>query len=245
MNPNQLSKRDDITESTASSHKTEDDDLCNCARPKSLREVSRVSHLSNETGQSDLADEGIADVEKGGHSVDECRALDRDGGDDGLAQLCRVISKRVILDAGEDGSKEDGNEGKNGRGCSELGHHVEGPRQGADPTDEGNNNGEHDSSAATNIIGGSHGVEDEAYSSCPPSPLLAPEQHLPNIADIAHFRMAQAKLPEHKTGVKNDKSNNDCQDNTRNQTENTVRPRETHDGETDVLTEEQTSSLLP
>ena len=50
-----------------SAHNAEDNNLANCDSPKSLGEISRVLHLSNKTGKSDLTNEGVADVEESIH----------------------------------------------------------------------------------------------------------------------------------------------------------------------------------
>ena len=59
------------------------------------------------------------------------------------------------FDAGEDGGKEDRNEGEEGRQRSKLGKGIKGAWEGADPGEDGPNGGEADSADST--IG--HGVE--------------------------------------------------------------------------------------
>lgn len=51
-----------------SSDETEDDDFGDCDHPKSFSKIVRVSHLGDEAGEGDLADEGITDVEEGIHA---------------------------------------------------------------------------------------------------------------------------------------------------------------------------------
>lgn len=114
----------------------------------------------------------------------------------------------------------------------------------------------------TDIIGLGHGVEvlganqdvktlnkgvvqDEDDGSKPPSPILAPEKNLAEIANISDFGVPQAELPKDQTSVENASSNEDGQDQSGDEAEDTVRPGETHNGEADVLGEEQGSRLLP
>lgn len=53
-----------------------------CFERKYIKSFSPgISHLSNETGECNLADKGIADIQKGAHGVDECSSLDGESGD--------------------------------------------------------------------------------------------------------------------------------------------------------------------
>jgi hypothetical protein len=52
---------------------------------------------------------------------------------------------------------------------------------------------EHDIEAFTYLDEGV--VQDKHHGSGIPCPLLAPEQHLPNVAHVSHFGMAQTEFP--------------------------------------------------
>lgn len=113
----------------SASNNAEDNDLEDGASPQGLGEVSGLLHFGNETGQSDLADEGIADVKESVEAVDEsCRSQREHGYDrravwQGFARQgvgCRdwAVPGRVALDTGENDSQDDGDEGENCRSGS-------------------------------------------------------------------------------------------------------------------------------
>lgn len=47
-----------------SPHKTEDDNIRNSHKSKSYLEIVWILHLRNEAGNGNLANEGVADIEK-------------------------------------------------------------------------------------------------------------------------------------------------------------------------------------
>lgn len=56
-------------------------------------DLPRVLHLRNETGQRNLADESVANVQEGIHSRDKGRGSNGNGRDDrGAASLCCACS---------------------------------------------------------------------------------------------------------------------------------------------------------
>lgn len=79
----------------------------------------------------------------------------------------------------------------------------------------------------------------------PPSPSVVEEDHLTKIADIADLRMTKTKLPDHERSVQDDGSHDDSHDKTRNQPQNRVGVGEGHNGQTDILGEQQRCCLLP
>jgi hypothetical protein len=77
-----------------------------------------------------------------------------------------------------------------------------------------------------------------------PSPCLAPEEHLTDIADVSDIWVAQAELPNDKGGVEDETSNDNGQYQARYQSKDRVGVWERHDGQTYVLGEEEGGSLL-
>lgn len=55
-----------------------------------------------------------------------------------------------------------------------------------------------------------------------PGNFRVPEEHLPNVADVLSFRMAQTELPDNERRVENEGCLDDRQDETGNQTEDRV-----------------------
>lgn len=141
-----------------STDNAEDEDLGNGTGPERLREVAGILHLGDETGQGDLADEGVADVKESVETHDEGGSGHGDGGDDGFAELHRVIPGRVVHDAGEDGGQEDRDEGEDRRPGADLGKTVECAWQRADPADNHDDYAEADGTACNRVVLG-HGVE--------------------------------------------------------------------------------------
>lgn len=221
----------------------------------------RISHLSNETGERNLADKGIADIQKGAHRVDKCGSLDGNSGDNWRSQG-RAEARRLFLDGLKDGCQQHRDEGEEGRRRAKLGHHAKRARQRGDQADDGDDDAEDHGAAPANVIGRRHGVEvlcanqnmqgldkrvveDKHDGGSPPRPFLAPEEHLANVAHVAHLWMSQAKLPQDETCVEHNGGNEDGQDEARDKAQHAVRPGETHNGQTNVLAEEQRGRLLP
>ena len=212
--------------------------------------LPRIAHFCDKTGQGDLSNEGVADVEESSHAIDKSRVvkredvvLDRTRG--GLVGRVRVEVSGIALNADENGGQEDGDEGEESRRRTQLGHHAEGAGERGEPADYGDDNGELNGSAAANAVRGSHGVdvfgtdenvqsldkgvvEDKHDSGEPPHKHTQPrhrlesEQGLANVADIAHFRMAQTKLPQDQTGVEHERSHDNSENQTWDETENGV-----------------------
>ena len=145
---------------------------------------------------------------------------------------------------------------------AQLGQHAKGARQAGEPADDGDGHAELDGAAAANGVALGHGVdvlcadehvqaldkgvvEDEHDGRGPPRPLVAPEEHLAQVAHVAHLGVAQAKLPQHQARVEHHGGHDDGQDQARHQPEEAVGPGEAHDGQADVLAEEQRRRLLP
>ena len=102
-----------------STHQAEDDDFADGHGPKRLGEVLGVLHLSNETRDGDLSNEGVADIQKGVHATDEAGACgwndqnDRIAGkQSGLTAVWSIVSFRMSFDTSKDGRKEDRKECK-------------------------------------------------------------------------------------------------------------------------------------
>ena len=114
----------------------EDDYLGDGDGPQRLGEVLGLAHLGDEARECDLPDEGVGDVEEGAHGRHEGGAGEGEGGVDWRAQLLGE-SKRLVLDPGEDGGEQHGDEGEEGRGACDLGERIEGSREGAEPADDG------------------------------------------------------------------------------------------------------------
>ncbi|KAB8754776.1 hypothetical protein FH972_026564 [Carpinus fangiana] len=183
-----------------------DKDFGNGDGPQGLGEVARLLHLGDERGQRDLADEGVADVEEGAHAGDKGGRGRRDGPHlDGLAL---DVVGRVVLDAGEDGRQQDGDEGEDGGGGRQPRQHGEGARHGADPLHKGEDGGECNGAGAVlrdcvEILGADEAVEahdegvvqDEHDASEPPCRAPVEEQHLTEIAHVLDFGVAKTKLP--------------------------------------------------
>ena len=92
------------------------------------KNIPWIAHFSNETREGNLTNKSITDVEKGSHSLHKGGATKRDCRHDGLAQF-RAVTRRLALDDRKGGSKNDGDEGEQGRGGSEFGHHAKGTGQ--------------------------------------------------------------------------------------------------------------------
>jgi hypothetical protein len=88
-------------------------------------------------------------------------------------------------------------------------------------------------------------VQEEHDSGEPPRPLGIPEEHLANITNILCLGMAQAEFPNDQRCVQNECCLNNGQDDPGYKTQHGIRIRERHDGQADVLGEEQCSGLLP
>lgn len=114
----------------------EDDDLGDGDGPQRLGEVLGLAHLGDEAGERDLPDEGVGDVEEGAHGGHEGGAGEGERSVDWRAQLLGE-SKRLVLDPGEDGGEQHGDEGEEGRGACDLGERIKGSWEGAEPADDG------------------------------------------------------------------------------------------------------------
>ena len=96
-------------------------------------------------------------------------------------------------------------------------------------------------------------VEQEHDGREVPSPLGAPEEHLANVTNISSLGMSQTEfpslksvlsrptsdlivhLPNNERSVKHECGLNHGQDETGHETQDRVRVRERHDGQTDIL----------
>ena len=103
-------------------HTAENNDLADGDGPERLGKVPGVLHLGDEAGKGDLADKGIRDVQERVHARDEGNALDGNCCHDRLAPVdpgdwvdevgVWVVPSRVGLDAREDRSQQDRDEGE-------------------------------------------------------------------------------------------------------------------------------------
>ena len=189
--------------------KTENDDFSDRDGPESLGEVFGLLHLGDEAGKRNLANEGVADVHKGTHSRNKSGTCRRNGQDDRLNwSFLGWVALRVVHDTAEDGSKQNRNEGEQGRSSRTLGKSPKCAREGADPGNDSHDGGE--SNGAYRMAG--HGVEvfcaNQAVQSLnksivqkehdggePECPAVVVKDHLAKIANITNFRMAHAELP--------------------------------------------------
>jgi len=88
--------------------KREDEDFSNGHSPESLGEVPGLLHLGDERGQSNLANEGVADVEESVQTIHEGGALGRDEKE---LHLSRVgVACGVRLNGSEDGCEQHASE---------------------------------------------------------------------------------------------------------------------------------------
>ena len=86
----------------------EDDDLADRHSPQCLREILGLFHLSDETGEGDLADEGVANVHEGAHSCDKRRSCRGDSEDDRFdGSGFSWVAFGMLHDAGKDGREQD------------------------------------------------------------------------------------------------------------------------------------------
>ena len=130
-------------------HTTENNDLADGDGPECLGKVPGVFHLGDEAGQGDLADEGIRDVQEGVHARDEGHTLDGNCCHDRLAPVdprgwvdevgVWVVPSRVGLDACEDRSQQDGDEGEKSRPSSQFRESAEGSWQRENPANDRGN----------------------------------------------------------------------------------------------------------
>lgn len=67
-------------------HNAENNDLADGNSPQCLGEVLWIFHLSNEAGNGDLSNEGVADVQEGVHPTDEASACGCNNKDSRLAR---------------------------------------------------------------------------------------------------------------------------------------------------------------
>ncbi len=122
-------------------HQAEENDFCDGDGPEGLGEVIRVFHLSDEAGNSDLADEGITDVQERAHTTDESGARSGNDEDSWLTNhahfwsfsdtYASVIIVRMLLNPGKDSRQQDGNKCEECRKRCQFRESVECPRQRA------------------------------------------------------------------------------------------------------------------
>lgn len=111
------------------------DDFGDCDGPQRFWKIGGISHLSDERWECDLADECVADVEESRHALDEGCSLHRKSRDDWVAQELR-IALWVLLDAGEDGGEDYGDECEDCGSEGELGEAVECTGEGTDKAND-------------------------------------------------------------------------------------------------------------
>ena len=108
------------------------DDLANGDGPERLGKVLWFLHLSYETGYSDLTDKGVADIQKGIHSIDEtspCGWNDQDYGipsqHAAFAAAWRIVTVGMSFYSRKDGSQKDREECEDSREGRKLRKSVE------------------------------------------------------------------------------------------------------------------------
>ena len=214
----------------------EDDDLGDGDGPEGLGEVLGLAHLGDEAGEGDLSDEGVGDVEEGGHGGYEGGAGEGEGGVDwGAEFLCEA--QRLVFQAGEDGGEEDGDEGEEGGGAGDLGERVEGAGERAEPADDSGDHGEDDGALAVvrhgvEVLGGDQDVEaldegvvqDEHEGRGVPDPGFTPEQHLADVTHVPDLGVTETELPEYEGRVEHDGCHDDGQDESGDEAEDGVGP---------------------
>ena len=159
-----------------------------------------------------MTDEGVADVEKGIHSIDECRTRSRNNQYSGFAKVgprmgC-TYTAWMIFDAGEDGSEHDRDEREKGAGSCKLCEGVERSWRAADPGDDGHDRAEANCADAVvrhrvQVLGAyeavealDEGVVEHEHDTCePPGPALVPKEDLANVAHVLYFWVANAEFP--------------------------------------------------
>lgn len=135
----------------------EDDDFGNGDGPKGFGEIGGIAHFGDETGNGDLTDERVADVEEGAEPVNERGVRRWDDQNSGRSNIGggSVVKCWVWLDTGENRREEHRNEREERRESCQLRECVERSRQrahkGNDAKDGGEANGAHA------VVG--HGVE--------------------------------------------------------------------------------------
>jgi len=86
-------------------------------------------------------------------------------------------------------------------------------------------------------------VQNEHYRGEPPSDLTVPVQKLPNVTHVPNFRVTETEFPDNERSIQNHDGNDHSQNQSRDKTEDCVRVRKRHDGQTNVLGKEKSSSL--
>lgn len=177
------------------SNQAEDDDFGNGDGPQSFGKVLGVLHLRDETGNRNLADESVADVEEGVHTRDKRGPSGGDNQDDGITtelHACRgvnvvwirVVTSGMGLNPSEDGRQQNRDEGEKGRCGCKLGKSREGPWQRAEKGNDRHDNGKSDRAHA--MVG--HSVQ-----------ILGSDQDMEALDDSQTFslsKLARASLPE-------------------------------------------------
>ncbi|KFY73656.1 hypothetical protein V499_06278 [Pseudogymnoascus sp. VKM F-103] len=214
----------------------EDDDLGDSDGPEGFGEVLGLAHFGDEAGEGDLSDEGVGDVEEGGHGGYEGRAGEGEGGVDWCAEFLGE-AEGFVFEAGEDGGQEDGDEGEEGGGAGDFGERVEGAGERTEPADDGGDHREDDGALAVvrhgvEVLGGHQDVEalnegvvqNEHDGRGIPDPGFTPEQHLPDVTYVPDLGVTETELPEHEGRVEHDGCHDDGQDQSGDQSEDGVGP---------------------
>lgn len=113
-----------------SSNTAEQDNLTDRNRPKCLGEISGISHFSDEAGEGNLSNKGIADVQESAHSCHKSRASRWKSKYRWLSTVkasqwndrvgIRIVLIGMIFDPGEDGCQQNGDECEECRTSSQL-----------------------------------------------------------------------------------------------------------------------------